>query len=390
MPETAEVVIVGAGVHGASLAFHLAERGVRVTVVERSSPGAGATGRSSGFVRMHYDLVAEAALAWASLPYFRDWASRVGVGDPGFVQTGFIQLVRPAFGDALRGNVENQLALGIETQVMTAVEVRRIAPGLVIADDEIAAYEPGSGYADPTATAAGFLAAARERGVRYIGGTTVTGIRVDGERVAGVETTHGSISTPIVVDAAGAWAGRIAALVGLDLPIRTWRHDTAYLGLAAAMTPTFPIVIDDPNSAYFRPEGSALMLIGLEDENEIGGPPDRPTDDAAPTFRDRVVDRIVRRVPAMEEGTFHSAHSGQDGITPDQRPVLGFAGPDGFVLDCGHSGTGFKTAPAVGSALAELIVDGAARSIDISPFDHARFATGRFLIGEHPYEALWR
>jgi sarcosine oxidase subunit beta len=390
MPETAEVVIVGAGVHGASLAFHLAERGVRATVVERSSPGAGATGRSSGFVRMHYDLVAEAALAWASLPYFRDWASRVGVGDPGFVQTGFIQLVRPAFGDALRGNVENQLALGIETRVMTAAEVRRIAPGLVIADDEIAAYEPGSGYADPTATAAGFLAAARERGARYIGGTTVTGIRVDGERVAGVETTHGSISAPVVVDAAGAWAGRIAALVGLDLPIRTWRHDTAYLGLAAAMTPTFPIVIDDPNSAYFRPEGSALMLIGLEDENEIGGPPDRPTDDAAPTFRDRVVDRIVRRVPAMEEGTFHSAHSGQDGITPDQRPVLGFAGPDGFVLDCGHSGTGFKTAPAVGSALAELIVDGAARSIDISPFDHARFATGRFLVGEHPYEALWR
>jgi sarcosine oxidase subunit beta len=390
MPETAEVVIVGAGVHGASLAFHLAERGVRATVVERSSPGAGATGRSSGFVRMHYDLVAEAALAWASLPYFRDWASRVGVGDPGFVQTGFIQLVRPAFGDALRGNVENQLALGIETRVMTAAEVRRIAPGLVIADDEIAAYEPGSGYADPTATAAGFLAAARERGARYIGGTTVTGIRVDGERVAGVETTHGSISAPVVVDAAGAWAGRIAALVGLDLPIRTWRHDTAYLGLAAAMTPTFPIVIDDPNSAYFRPEGSALMLIGLEDENEIGGPPDRPTDDAAPTFRDRVVDRIVRRVPAMEEGTFHSAHSGQDGITPDQRPVLGIAGPDGFVLDCGHSGTGFKTAPAVGSALAELIVDGAARSIDISPFDHARFATGRFLVGVHPYEALWR
>jgi sarcosine oxidase subunit beta len=390
MPETAEVVIVGAGVHGASLAFHLAERGVRATVVERSSPGAGATGRSSGFVRMHYDLVAEAALAWASLPYFRDWASRVGVGDPGFVQTGFIQLVRPAFGDALRGNVENQLALGIETRVMTAAEVRRIAPGLVIADDEIAAYEPGSGYADPTATAAGFLAAARERGARYIGGTTVTGIRVDGERVAGVETTHGSISAPVVVDAAGAWAGRIAALVGLDLPIRTWRHDTAYLGLAAAMTPTFPIVIDDPNSAYFRPEGSALMLIGLEDENEIGGPPDRPTDDAAPTFRDRVVDRIVRRVPAMEEGTFHSAHSGQDGITPDQRPVLGFAGPDGFVLDCGHSGTGFKTAPAVGLAMSELILDGAARSVDISPFRLERFAAGELLRGEHGGSPIWR
>jgi sarcosine oxidase subunit beta len=158
------------------------------------------------------------------------------------------------------------------------------------------------------------------------------------------------------------------------------------------MASPFPIVIDHPNDAYFRPEGSSLMLVGLEDQNEIGGSPDRPTDEAAPGFPERVAERITRRVPLMSDGTFHSAHSGQDGITPDQRAILGTtgpAGPDGFVLLCGFSGTGFKTAPAIGLAMSELILDGAAHAVDISPFALERFATGRLLHGEHPYEPLW-
>jgi sarcosine oxidase subunit beta len=389
MNDGADVLVVGAGVQGASLAFHLARRGASVLVVERSTVAAGATGRSSGFVRAHYDLVAESAIAWASLPWFREWAERVGYGDPGFVQTGFLQLVGPAYADALRGNVANQRSIGIETEVVSPADARRLAPAMTIADDELAAYEPGSGYADPTATAAGFLAAARAAGARYLAGTAVTGITTAGGRVTGVETSRGPLGATVVVDAAGAWAGRLAAMVGLEIPISTWRHDTAYLGLGGGIASPFPIVIDHPNEAYFRPEGRELMLVGLEDANEIGGSPDRPTGEAAPSFPERVAERITRRLPAMQDGTFHSAHSGQDGITPDQRAILGPAGPEGFILLCGFSGTGFKTAPAIGLAMSELILDGAARTIDIAPFSPTRFSAGRPLRGEYPYEALW-
>ena len=171
MDETADVVVIGAGVQGASLAFHLARRGARVTVVERSAVAAGATGRSSGFVRMHYDLEAESRLAWASLPYFREWAERVGDGSCDFVRTGFVQLVPPEMADRLRANVAMHRRIGIETSVVGPDDVARLIPDVVTDDIVAAAYEPQSGYADPTATASGFLAAARRRGARYLAGT---------------------------------------------------------------------------------------------------------------------------------------------------------------------------------------------------------------------------
>ena len=150
------------------------------------------------------------------------------------------------------------------------------------------------------------------------------------------------------------------------------------------------MVIDSAHGMYFRPEGSELVLVGLEDDSGMGGSPDRETAEADPDFRDRATERIIRRVPGLIDGTFRTSHSGQDGITPDQRPILGAAGPDGFYLDCGHSGTGFKTAPAVGLGMSELILDGAATSVDIAPFAFERFAEGRLLVGEHGGEPIWR
>ena len=389
MVETADVVVIGAGVQGASLAFHLACRGVRVVVVERSTVAAGATGRSSGLVRMHYDLPAEAALAWASFPWFRDWAERVG-GECGFVRTGFLWLESGARAGLLRANVAMQRGLGIETGVVEAEEIRRLSPALAIDDGDVAAYEPESGYADPTAVAMGILGAARERGTRLLQGAEVTAIPVAGGAVTGVETTRGSFSAPVVVDVAGCWAARVAGHAGLEIPVQVWRHDTAFLGAPPTVPLPFPVVIDNPNSLYLRPEGSELVLVGLEDENAIGGSPDRDTADAVRGFSERVVERVIRRVPGLVDGTFRTAHSGQDGITPDQRPILGAAGPDGFYLDCGHSGTGFKTAPAVGLGMAELILDGAATSVDLAPFALERFAAGRLLRGEHAYGPIWR
>jgi sarcosine oxidase subunit beta len=390
MTGTADVIVVGAGVQGASLAFHLARRGARVLVLERETIAAGATGRSSGFVRMHYDLESESQLAWASFPYFRDWPERVGEGDCGFVRTGFLQLVPASLADDLRANVEMQQRLGIDTRVVGATEVARLVPGAVTDDITVGAHEAASGYADPAGTAAGFLAAARGSGASLIQGCRVGSVVVDGEAVVGVETDRGRFAAPVVVDVAGAWAQELARTVGLDVPVQAWRHPTAYFGLPAGRGPDFPIVIDEINEVYFRPEGRETMLVGLESGNQIGGSPDRPLEAVDSAALEEMVARVCTRVPWMADGTLRTTHGGQDGITPDQRPILGPAGPDGFFLACGFSGTGFKTAPAIGACLAELILDGRATTVDISAYSLDRFAEGRFLVGEHPYGKLWR
>ncbi len=390
MTETADVIVVGGGVQGASLAFHLARRGARVVVLERSTIAAGATGRSSGFVRMHYDLLLEARLAWTSFPYFTNWREIVGEGDPGFVQTGFLQLVPPRHEAALRANVALQREAGIRTEVVDRETVAKILTGAVLDDVEVAAHEPLSGYADPTGTAAGFLAAARKLGTRVLVGTRVGAVDVERGRVTGVTTDRGRLAAPIVVNAAGAWASELAAGVGLDVPIKPWRHDTAYFGLPEGQGSNLPVVIDHSREIYFRLEGHELLLVGLEIGSTVGGQPDDPMPGLGPTTVEQMVDRVCARLPWMAEGTFRTGHDGQDGITPDQRPIVGPAGPEGFFLDCGHSGTGFKTAPAMGASMAEWILDGRPSTVDITPFGLDRFAAGKLIIGEHPYDAIWR
>jgi sarcosine oxidase, subunit beta len=388
MTDSAEAIIVGAGVHGASLAFHLAGAGVRTVVVERASVAAGATGRSSGLVRMHYDVEADARLAWRSHAYFVDWDERVG-GECGFVETGFLQLVAPDEAERLRANVAMQQRVGIDTRLVDAGTVTELLPGCVVDDVVIAAHEPRSGYADPSMTTAAFLAAARGMGARLVTGSTVTGVRVQDDRVVGVDTTRGPIDAPLVIDAAGPWARQLASSVGLELPLQVWRHDVAYLRRPADVGP-HPVVIDFANAMYARPEGGSLTLVALEDGNPVGGSPDEPVDAAARGFLERAAARLARRLPAMEDAGLHSAHSGLDGITPDQHPIIGPAGPEGFFLDCGFSGTGFKIAPAVGEALAGVILGRPSRDVDLAPYRFERFAEGDPVVGEHPYAPIWR
>jgi sarcosine oxidase subunit beta len=388
MTHTADIIIIGAGVHGASLAFHLAQRGAKAIVLEKKFVAAGATGRSSGLVRMHYDVKQDAELAWASFPYFRDWGQIVG-GDCGFTRTGFIELVGPEHIADLRANVAMHQQIGIPSLLIGADDVRRLAPQFKTDDIELAAYEPESGYADPTSTASAFLNAGRALGVLLVQDCAVTGVLVTGGRVTGVETTQGNFAAPVVVNAAGAWAGALNRMAGLDLPYDTWRHDTMFIGLPREIGSTHPAVIDDAKEMYFRPEGR-LTLVGLEDGNPIGESPEGDTDHARVGFVERAIERICQRMPVMEAAHLHSAHGGYDGITPDQHPMLGPDGPDGFYLDCGFSGTGFKISPAVGLCMSELILDGRAKTVDISIYRPQRFAEGKRVVGEHSYSSIWR
>jgi sarcosine oxidase subunit beta len=386
MSNTADTIIIGAGVHGASLAFHLAERGVKPLVLEKDFIGAGATGRSSGLVRMHYDVRQDSELAWVSFGYFRNWAERVG-GESGFTRTGFIQIVARENEDALRKNTAMQQEVGIPTFLITADDVARLAPSFLTDDFDVAAYEPESGYADPSATNMSLMNAAKEKGARIIQDCAVTGVIVAGGKAKGVHTTQGDFFAPVVVNAAGPWADKLNATVGLDIPYTTWRHDTMFVGVPSEMGHNFPTVIDFPKEMYFRPETGGLMLVGLEDGNPLGDSPEGDTDHALKGFVERAIDRIWQRVPAMENSYLHTAHGGYDGITPDQHPLLGQAGPEGFYLQCGMSGTGFKISPAVGLCMSELIVDGEAKTVDISIYHPNRFAEGKEIQGN--YESIW-
>ena len=383
-----DVIIIGAGVQGASLAFHLAQRGVKALVLEKRFIAAGATGRSSGLVRMHYDVRQDTELAWVSFQYFRNWKEMVG-GECGFTRTGFVQLVSAADTELLKANVAAHQQLGVPEFLIDAGDLKRLAPSFAAEDVELAAYEPESGYAMPSDTASALLSAARAKGAQLIQDYAVTELIVAGGGVSGVQTAQGEFHAPIVVNAAGPWAGKINEMAGLDLPFNTWRHETMFVQRPPQIGPIHPTVIDFCNAMYFRPEGN-LTLVGLEDGNPLGESPDGDADHARPGFVERGIDRICRRIPIMENGALHSAHGGYDGITPDEHPMLGAAGPDGFYLDCGFSGTGFKTAPAVGLCMAELILDGQARTVDISIYSPQRFAEGRKVKGEHPYGSQWR
>lgn len=396
MSNTADVIIIGGGIHGASLAFHLGQRGLKTLVLEKNVLASGATGRSSGLVRMHYDLEPESRLAWKSFEYFRNWGEKVG-GDTstslstgcGFTRTGFIQLVPEKDEAALRANIAMHQRIGIPALEITAEDVKRLAPHFRTDDFNIAAYEPESGYADPNAAASSLMDAAKGLGARLVQDCLVRDIQIASGKVTGVSTSQGEFSAPIVVNAAGAWAKEVAAMAGVALPITTWRHDVMYVRNPPSIPENYPTVIDNIHSMYFRPETGGLTLVGLEDNNPLGESPEGYTDRAQAGFVERAIERICERIPAMEEGDLHADNGGYDGISEDLRAVLGQVGPEGFYCQCGFSGTGFKIAPAVGLCMSELIVDGEAKSVDITPFDPNRFARGELLKGENAYEDIW-
>ncbi len=387
MNETYDAIVIGAGVMGASIAYNLSQRGLRVLILERQSVAVGATGASSGLVRMHYDIEVDSALAWQSFHFFRNWRERIG-GECGFHRTGFLQIVPPDKNDQLRGNVEMQKRIGILTDVVTAEEVKKIAPMFRTDNFELAAYEPESGYADPVLTTNSFIANAKACGSVLMQDCEVTGIRVGGGKIVGVDSSRGSFDAPIVVNCAGTFADRVGSLVDVKIPLDTWSHDVAFVKRPPKVG-MHPTVIDDSLSMYFRPEGE-LTLIGLEDYNRMSEPPESDLGRVDPEFVMRAIDRICERLDGMEEGSLHSTHVGRDGLTPDQRAVIDKAGPDGFYIACGFSGTGFKLSPAVGVCMSELILDGRAKLVDISSLNLARFARGELLQGEHSYGHIWK
>jgi sarcosine oxidase subunit beta len=338
---------------------------------------------------MHYDLAAESELTFKSYKiYFSNWKERVG-GECGFIKTGFMQIAKREHEDKLRGNVANQQRIGINTSVISAEDVKKLVPDFLTDQFDFAAYEPDSGYADATLTTNSFIEATKRFGATLIQNCEVTAIQTSGGAVKGVSTTQGEFAAPTVISAAGAWAKHVAKLADVDIPLETWTHDVAFLHRPPSLG-KIPAVIDDVINCYFRPEGEALILAAGEDESLRGEAPDAEDQTPTPTFVEKLIDSMVKRIPKIEESGLHSIHVGRDGITPDQRAIYSAAGPDGFYLACGLSGTGFKTSPAAGASMAELILDGTPKTVDITPFRFSRFAEGKLLEGEYGYGNIWK
>jgi glycine/D-amino acid oxidase-like deaminating enzyme len=385
MNRTTDYLILGAGVIGTSIAFHLAQRkSGRITVIDKAFVGQGNSGRSSALVRMHYAYAPEVQLAVLGYKVFSNWEEIVG-RPTHFCRTGFVRITKREYADRLRANVSMQQANGANTRLITAAELKEMEPDWNVEDFEIAAYEPDSGYDDGAAVATDFLSRAREMGVEYQPQTLTESIDVEAERVVGVTTDRGEISAGAVVIATGPWTQPLLAPHGVSLPIDPEFHVVAMLKNPPGMKDRGLTCIDGITETYFRREGSDLTLVG-DHYGERGADPDDFPQSSSAEEMARMVGSACRRVPALEEAGVARSVTGIYDTTPDTRPMLGrVPGLDGAYCAVGLSGMGFKLCPAVGIAMSELILDGRGTSVDIDSFAPSRFAEGKSIKAEHEY-----
>lgn len=387
MGRSHDVIIIGAGVMGCAAAWELARRGLTVLVLEKGSIGMGATGRSSAIVRQHYSHETTARMALYGLRTFQEFDDCVG-GESGFVQRGFLILVPAADRSGLEANVALQRSVGIRTEVLAADALRDVVPGVDPAGLMAGAWEEESGYADPHMTTQSFAAAARRCGATILQGEAVRGILFDGGRVSGVATSSGTYHAPAVVNCAGPWGARVAALAGLQMPIRSSRVQVAVFERPPELRVQHPVVLDFVHASYFRPETGDLSLVGLIDPAEADDvvEPDDYPDHADQAFIADAGHRWMRRIPAAAESRSRGGYAGLYAVTPDWHPIVDEV-PDGsgFYMCAGFSGHGFKLAPAVGLMLAELVTATPEPVFDPSLFRHARFAEGDPVRGSYEY-----
>src|SRR5712691_3834739 len=378
MPRTADVVIVGGGVTGCSLAFHLAGRGLRrVLILERKFIGAGGTGRSVGVIRQLYPTAETTQMVKHSLSVFRNFGDAVA-GRSGYVGCGVLIGVSTAMKPALEKSLALQRSGGIKAELLAPEDVATVEPRIDPSGLGAVLYEPDSGYGDPSAVTAGYAEAARARGVAIEQGVEVTGLLREGDRVSGVVTASGErIVAPVVVNAAGLWSPQVARLAGIELPIVIGRHPVFILERGPDFGPAHMVYLDLAGGTYVRPETGGLTLTGSLTDDETRHPMDPELLGAEAGFDEasEALVRTARSVPRLAEARFSQGYAGAFDITPDWMPILDESPLGGFWIAAGMSGHGFKLAPAVGEMMAALITGGAP-PVSPAPFRLDRFASG--------------
>lgn len=385
-----EVVVIGGGIIGAAVAFHLAEAGVtRVMVCEQAMPpGRGATTRSGGLLRQHHTARCDVDLAVRGINAYHDWGARVG-GDAGYRRTGFAMLVAGRYADALAKNVAAVNEAGGRSEVIAPGDLAALHSALAVPGDVAVGYEPDGGYADPVTATRELLAAAVARGVTVAEGSRVTGIDVAGDRVHAVRTNFAVVQTDRVVLCGGAWSGELLTALGdgLDLPARpvTARRIAIARAATGHAPGALPIGIDDTLGTYFRPaaDGGTYFGVPLAPDVDLDAQPEPM---AGATAR-AAATTLVPRIPALRDAPVLAARVGLDGYSADKRPMIGAAGPEGLYLCTAFSGGGIKVAPAVGELVAGEIVHGTAAPL-LAPYRPQRFGAGALIESEFPYEHM--
>ena len=388
MTETADAVVIGGGVMGCSILYHLAARGMTdALMLEREALGSGSTGRSSGAVRMHYSTEVHARMAWHSVQVFRDFDNIVG-GECGYTNTGYLVFSSEDAVEGFRANVALQQRVGIDTREISRDDAAELAPSFHLDDCAGIAYEPLSGHADPSGTALAYAARARELGARVRLQAAVKSIEVSGGRVTAVVANGERIETGRAIVATGPWSRRFLLEHGIDLPLQATRHEVIHLRRPPEV-PYHPGGGDIANLIYFRPEGADLTLIGNGNLEDDVDDPEVYAQRASQGFIGEVWGRIARRIPAMAGAEFATGYAGLYTQTPDSHPVIDQVNDvDGLYVCTGFSGHGFKLSPAVGLLVSELVLDGKASAIDIAPLRMSRFAEGDLNLPGYGFRVL--
>ena len=386
MALTADVVIIGGGVTGTSIAFHLTARGVRdVIVVDKSFVASGATGKSSACVRQHYSTPETCRMIRFSLDRFQRFEELTGGHSCGFRRTGYLLGVDERMRPPMETSVALQRSVGIETRLVSPSDMREIEPRLQTEDLVAGCYEPDSGYCNPAETAQGFARAARERGARVLEEAEALAVLTEGSRVTGVRTSRGEILAPRVVNAAGLWGARVGAMLGLDIPITVCRHKISIVTWPEASRRPHPMVYDFVTNIYTRPEmGEHILVGGLDaEESHDVADPDRYKEGVSLDESTDALARVSHRFPVLAEGRIARGYAGCFDVTPDWHPILDQAGPEGSYVAVGFSGHGFKLSPAVGHMMAALVAEGPGGHPDLPAFRLSRFAEGKPIRGTY-------
>jgi sarcosine oxidase subunit beta len=374
LPRTASVVVIGGGVVGCSIAYHLARRGQRdVLVLERDAVGAGTTSKAAGGIRAQFATETEIRFSLESRRVFETFAEEFGV-DPGYTRIGYLFLI--ADEADLRGfetRMALQRGLGVDVRRLAPDDAARLVPGLRVDDLIAAVWGPDDAMAGPAEVTDGFARRARALGARIVEGVEVTAIERDGGHVRAVRTAQGTVATPVVVNAAGPAAARVARLAGVTVPVHPRRRHIFYTEPFPELPGPVPLTTDRRSGFYFRKELDALLL-SPGDVTDVGDDLVAPVDWS---MVEDVVPKAIHRLPVLERARIAGGWAGLRPLTPDDHAIIGPApGVEGFFLAVGFCGHGFQHSPATGRLVAEWLLDGAP-SMDLSLFDPRRFTTGR-------------
>lgn len=386
-PQSFDIIVIGAGVIGASVAFHLAELGAKsVLVLDRDQVGSGTGAQSSGILRTHYSVPENVRLAhqsWAAFAAYADY-----VDDPeassGLVQCGYMIAAR---GDervrALRGAIAAQRQMGITVEEVDAAIAHDRLPIAEFHEHELIGYEPQAGYADAYLVNTGFARAARRRGVKILEGVGATGLISHGSRVTGVKTDQGDFHAGLVISTQNMWALELAQWLPFQVPLVPERHQVISLQASVDYTKHMPVFKDlaSEGMLYYRSYGGKQMLVS---EGLVGEALSAPDNNQGDVSLDKVVEigaQVAQRFPAYAEAQLASSWTGVYDVTPDWNPVLGpIPGVDGLLVGFGFSGHGFKLSPAIGKVMAQAAL-GLATDVSLAPYGIERFSEGKLLVG---------